>query len=160
MFFCPFCGTLLLFNLEESQKGKFFCSTCSFIVPLENTGEGLTETHDFRHLNFPTVDTQTSAERSTEIELKKEEKHSSVKDSQSTANNQGSTSLADHSTSEARGTTEQRANVGGQIMSVRCENTECDSTSAYYVQTQIRSADEPATIFYKCVKCEHVWRQE
>jgi len=29
----------------------------------------------------------------------------------------------------------------------------CDSTRAYYRQLQIRSADEPMTTFYRCVKC-------
>ena len=29
----------------------------------------------------------------------------------------------------------------------------CPNTEAYYMQIQIRSADEPMTTFYKCTKC-------
>ncbi len=40
---------------------------------------------------------------------------------------------------------------------VRCP--ECDYTEAYYEQYQTRSADEPATTFYTCVRCKHKWRE-
>jgi len=33
----------------------------------------------------------------------------------------------------------------------------CPSTEAYFMQIQIRSADEPSTRFYKCVSCSHTW---
>lgn len=42
---------------------------------------------------------------------------------------------------------------------VRCKNENCDSTQAYFRQVQIRSADEPMTTFYKCVKCNQDWRE-
>jgi len=42
---------------------------------------------------------------------------------------------------------------------VRCKNETCDSTEAYFRQVQIRSADEPMTTFYKCVKCGQDWRE-
>ena len=40
-----------------------------------------------------------------------------------------------------------------------CEK--CDNTRAYFMQIQIRSADEPSTIFYKCTnhKCQNQWRE-
>ncbi|TKA24410.1 hypothetical protein B0A50_06730 [Salinomyces thailandicus] len=41
----------------------------------------------------------------------------------------------------------------------RCKNETCDSTAAYFRQVQIRSADEPMTTFYKCVKCATDWRE-
>jgi len=34
----------------------------------------------------------------------------------------------------------------------------CNHKEAYWWEQQIRSADEPATRFYKCAKCSHVWR--
>lgn len=35
----------------------------------------------------------------------------------------------------------------------------CENGRAYFMQIQIRSADEPSSIFYKCVKCSHQWRE-
>ena len=36
---------------------------------------------------------------------------------------------------------------------------ECDNNEAYFLQIQTRSADEPSTIFYKCTKCDHRWKE-
>ncbi|TNY17765.1 hypothetical protein DMC30DRAFT_404987 [Rhodotorula diobovata] len=38
---------------------------------------------------------------------------------------------------------------------------ECGSSRAFYMQIQIRSADEPSTTFYKCTNmhCNHQWRE-
>lgn len=33
----------------------------------------------------------------------------------------------------------------------------CLHNEAYFMQMQIRSADEPSTTFYKCVKCIKQW---
>lgn len=35
----------------------------------------------------------------------------------------------------------------------------CSNTKAEYFQYQTRSADEPATTFYRCTKCGHKWRE-
>jgi DNA-directed RNA polymerase III subunit RPC11 len=35
----------------------------------------------------------------------------------------------------------------------------CEHDRAYFTQMQLRSADEPMSIFYKCVKCAHRWRE-
>ena len=37
----------------------------------------------------------------------------------------------------------------------RCPH--CSHDSAFFMQIQIRSADEPMTTFYKCVKCMQQW---
>mmetsp|Transcript_35314 Transcript_35314/g.62983 ORF Transcript_35314/g.62983 Transcript_35314/m.62983 type:complete len:110 (-) Transcript_35314:12-341(-) len=39
----------------------------------------------------------------------------------------------------------------------RCR--ECEFHQAYFMEIQIRSADEPATLFFKCVKCGFQWRE-
>ena len=36
----------------------------------------------------------------------------------------------------------------------------CPADSAYFYELQIRSADEPATIFYQCTGCGHNWREQ
>ena len=35
----------------------------------------------------------------------------------------------------------------------------CEHHRAYFMQIQIRSADEPSSIFYKCCSCTHQWRE-
>lgn len=35
----------------------------------------------------------------------------------------------------------------------------CGHPEAEFFQYQTRSADEPATTFYKCMKCQHQWRE-
>lgn len=36
---------------------------------------------------------------------------------------------------------------------------ECGHEKAYWWMQQTRSADEPTTRFYRCVKCKHTWRE-
>ncbi|AFM97937.1 transcription factor S-II [Encephalitozoon hellem] len=36
---------------------------------------------------------------------------------------------------------------------------ECGSEEVSFVELQTRSADEPMTIFYKCIRCKKVWRE-
>ena len=52
--------------------------------------------------------------------------------------------------------------LGGEDAWANVDKTEarcpqCSHDSAYFMQIQIRSADEPTTIFYKCVKCGKMW---
>ncbi|MHA1896053.1 MAG: transcription factor S [Promethearchaeota archaeon] len=42
------------------------------------------------------------------------------------------------------------------VTTVECP--ECGHNKAEYFQLQTRSADEPATTFYRCLKCGKVWR--
>lgn len=36
---------------------------------------------------------------------------------------------------------------------------ECGSEEVSFVELQTRSADEPMTIFYKCIRCKNVWKE-
>mmetsp|Transcript_36852 Transcript_36852/g.54132 ORF Transcript_36852/g.54132 Transcript_36852/m.54132 type:complete len:114 (+) Transcript_36852:101-442(+) len=36
----------------------------------------------------------------------------------------------------------------------------CSHNEAYFMQMQIRSADEPMSVFYKCVQCSHQWNDK
>mmetsp|Transcript_37516 Transcript_37516/g.52072 ORF Transcript_37516/g.52072 Transcript_37516/m.52072 type:complete len:109 (-) Transcript_37516:714-1040(-) len=54
--------------------------------------------------------------------------------------------------------------LGGEDAWKNVDRTEatcpkCDHGQAYFIQIQIRSADEPMTIFYKCCKCDHTWKE-
>ena len=35
----------------------------------------------------------------------------------------------------------------------------CGHKRAYYMQMQTRSADEPMTVFYRCVQCKKRWKE-
>lgn len=35
----------------------------------------------------------------------------------------------------------------------------CEHPRSYFWEVQTRAADEPATRFYKCEKCKHIWRE-
>mmetsp|Transcript_16929 Transcript_16929/g.47247 ORF Transcript_16929/g.47247 Transcript_16929/m.47247 type:complete len:110 (-) Transcript_16929:608-937(-) len=39
----------------------------------------------------------------------------------------------------------------------RCQK--CDYHQAYFMEIQTRSADEPATLFFKCVNCGYQWKE-
>ena len=41
----------------------------------------------------------------------------------------------------------------------RVDCPKCDGTEAYFMQIQIRSADEPMSVFYKCCSCARQWRE-
>ena len=43
----------------------------------------------------------------------------------------------------------------------RCTATcpKCSNQRAYFMQIQIRSADEPMSTFYKCTACGAQWRE-
>jgi DNA-directed RNA polymerase subunit M len=43
------------------------------------------------------------------------------------------------------------------IVDAKCPK--CKHTKARFWEIQTRSADEPATRFYKCVNCGHTWRE-
>jgi len=43
------------------------------------------------------------------------------------------------------------------IVDEKCQK--CGHMKAYFWTVQTRSADEPATRFYKCEKCSHIWRK-
>ncbi|KAG2188105.1 hypothetical protein INT44_000856 [Umbelopsis vinacea] len=47
------------------------------------------------------------------------------------------------------------------VDSTEVECPKCGNGRAYFMQIQIRSADEPMSIFYKCTndKCQNQWRE-
>jgi DNA-directed RNA polymerase III subunit RPC11 len=44
-----------------------------------------------------------------------------------------------------------------QKSQVTCPN--CSNHEAYFREIQTRSADEPATIFYRCTSCAKTWKE-
>jgi DNA-directed RNA polymerase III subunit RPC11 len=55
---------------------------------------------------------------------------------------------------------ETALSAGGQKTSAKCPEVDCPSQTAYFIQEQIRSADEPPTTFYKCCACGVHWRTD
>ena len=43
------------------------------------------------------------------------------------------------------------------IVNEQCK--ECGNNKAYFWTVQTRASDEAETKFFKCVKCEHTWRE-
>lgn len=41
-----------------------------------------------------------------------------------------------------------------------CPNVKCGYGEAFFMQMQIRSADEPMSVFYKCCKCGNQWNDK
>ncbi|MBU7023825.1 MAG: transcription factor S [Theionarchaea archaeon] len=46
-----------------------------------------------------------------------------------------------------------------QMPTAKMECRKCGNTEAYYWMLQTRSADEPATKFFRCTKCKYTWRE-
>ena len=61
-----------------------------------------------------------------------------------------------HKPSERITVIEEELPVGVKVKT-RCPK--CGYHQAYYWEVQTRSADEPATGFFKCVRCGYVWRE-
>ncbi|KAL7068558.1 putative DNA-directed RNA polymerase III subunit RPC10 [Cryptosporidium serpentis] len=64
------------------------------------------------------------------------------------------TELTPKKPEEAQGDMNEIASAKIMAVCPKCSNTE-----AYFFQLQIRSADEPMTSFYTCVKCEYKWKE-
>ena len=43
------------------------------------------------------------------------------------------------------------------VISVECPK--CHNIGAMWWMVQTRAGDEPATRFYRCIKCKHTWRE-
>lgn len=62
---------------------------------------------------------------------------------------------------EGRSSEEPRVIEGGvdnlPKVKVKCEK--CGHDEAYWWTRQTRGADEPMTRFFRCTRCNHVWRE-
>ena len=45
------------------------------------------------------------------------------------------------------------------LPTTKAECSRCGCTVAYWWLRQTRAADEATTRFYRCTKCDHVWRE-
>lgn len=44
------------------------------------------------------------------------------------------------------------------LPTIKIDCEKCGHTEAVWWMLQTRSADEPTTQFYRCIKCNHTWR--
>lgn len=51
------------------------------------------------------------------------------------------------------------ANTWKNVDQADAKCPKCEHEKAYFMQMQIRSADEPSTTFYRCVSCSHNWKE-
>lgn len=51
------------------------------------------------------------------------------------------------------------ANTWKNVDKTNVKCPKCENDEAYFMQVQIRSADEPSTNFYRCVSCAHNWKE-
>ena len=133
MWFCPFCGNLLQIHTSTHHTPKFQCTTCPY------------------HLFITSSSTQST--------------------SSSTSSSSSSSAVpAPHLKSGYRNklplTPKPLDDVlGGSAAWENVDKTQapcpkCDSQTAYFMQMQIRSADEPMSIFYKCTQCAEQWNEK
>ena len=52
----------------------------------------------------------------------------------------------------------QKGDEGIELPKTRVICPKCENREAYWWMQQTRSADEPPTLFYRCVKCSNSWR--
>jgi len=134
MHFCPFCGTLLYIE-RNSTIYRYACCTCRYVAPIRQTQ---VTNYEVTSQKFPPNVLQQLLNEKTTTKSKKEEDED--KDDEDTE-------LGDMSTQPKT--------------EIRCgASSECDGSAAYFVQMQIRSADEPPTTIYQCVKCKNTWRTD
>lgn len=159
MFFCPFCSTLLL--VETLPEGNALqCSTCRYVHTVASA-RGIVASNAY---DEPILTIQHSF-------VAHNKKLMDAEDEMGEAAPPAAVVAAASAQLTAAEATEMVSAVdlvgegaaeGGQVMTIPCQNEEspCGSTKAYYIQLQMRSSDEPATVFFKCVKCGHQWRQD
>lgn len=51
------------------------------------------------------------------------------------------------------------SDVGATLNRIRTTCPKCGYSEAYFSTRQTRSADEPATTFFRCCKCSYSWRE-
>ena len=52
-----------------------------------------------------------------------------------------------------------KGNNAGSLPTTEAKCSRCGNNEAVWWIKQMRSGDEPPTIFYRCTKCKHTWRQ-
>ncbi|KAG9416993.1 DNA-directed RNA polymerase III subunit RPC10 [Aphanomyces cochlioides] len=139
MHFCPTCGNLLM--VEPDTDGmRFCCQTCPYIYKIENKVRVFSGWTRYSRAVF-------GEQVQKKVPLQRKQVDDVLGGDQAWENVDQTESLTSF--------------VDLYLMSssvARCPF--CQHDKAYFMQIQIRSADEPSTTFYKCVACKKQWNDK
>ena len=54
---------------------------------------------------------------------------------------------------------EKSAAAGAEPQPLAAQCPSCGNKEAFFLEIQTRSADEPASLFFRCAACGHRWRE-
>lgn len=136
LYFCPTDGNCLHVEKDDHDNNKMLlrCITCPYTFTVYNVNK-------FR-VEIP-GNQKRDQMRKKYLEFKK------------IASSSSAAAAAGMSSDDVFGGAESFKNA--PKTQATCEK--CRNDSAYYLEIQIRSGDEAATIFYKCTNCSHTWKE-
>lgn len=182
MYFCPSCANLLLIAQGETGQNEFVCQTCPYVCKITKAGRVESKKHTY------VVVFLTSNETTTTLRIKILEQPITSKTTYK--RKEVDDVLGGSAAWENVDSTDGNVIFCNQHVSLhknpylpspavaRCPK--CEHGRAYFMQLQIRSADEPMSIFYKvcgaftdriilmahiylimsqCCKCAEQWRE-
>jgi DNA-directed RNA polymerase subunit M/transcription elongation factor TFIIS len=164
MLWCPYCGTLLLLDRGHANPHfRYCCPTCRYVhqvrtvqtidCPVEGTSK-------FAHL-LERSNAAAAAAASAASAAPTAATAAAAATSTAAGATNNSSSNAQPSNSGDNFAVDNFGDGSGATTRIRCgASADCNGQDAYFVQMQLRSADEPPTTFYMCKTCKGKWRTD
>lgn len=153
MRFCPICSNILLVEPGQSSF-RFCCQTCPYV---SNITKKISKTMKLKRKEVDDVlggDEAWAAANKTTSNCpycdNREVRYMNV-------HNAGLSTLSGFEVSASTRELKLLVCLSHGLAPCVCV---CPLSQAYFVQMQIRSADEPMTTFYKCTRCKNRWSGE